>query len=178
MAEEAAKSVAELPTESATTPVVNEPRRGTGSLDSLRLLGEDLECTISYDDPAQQATVEGTYFVSNGDLRGDFLTASPDLSGQILSSMILVNETMYVWSEIEGALYGVQFDLALLTDTTVETSEPIELDAEVTYDCQPWPNVDRTIFDPPSTVLFQDMNELMQAGMEYGTLYEEPVELR
>jgi hypothetical protein len=114
----------------------------------------------------------GTYFVSDGSMRGDFLTAAPDMSGEILSSMIIDAGMMYVWSEIEGGMYGVKMDLSKVADTEVESREPVSMDATVDYDCKPWLIVDRTVFVPPATVLFQDMSQLMQGGMEYGTIYE------
>jgi hypothetical protein len=106
-------------------------------------------------------------------MRGDFLTPTPDLSGQVLSSMIINDSYFYVWTEIEGQSYGIKTDLSLPSDATLDAREPVPLDDIVMYNCKPWKNVDRTVFVPPSTVLFQDSNELMQGGMEYGTIYEE-----
>lgn len=160
-----------LPTTEAEA-IKPEPRQGVGTLTALRLLGENLECTISHEDENTQSKVEGTYFVSAGDMRGDFLTEAPDLSGQVLSSIIIKDNMMYVWSEIEGDLYGMKVDLVLVEDDSVKTNEPVSLDANVVYDCKPWPNVDRTVFDPPSSVLFQDMSVLLQGGMQYGTIYD------
>lgn len=172
MAEEAKESADELSAESTKTPAVAEPREGTGTLEYLRLLGEDLECVILYEDTERQHTVEGTYFVSAGSMRGDFLTESPDLTGKVLSSMIIDGQDMYVWSDIEGQLYGMKVDLSLTANGVVDTHEPVALDKAVRYDCKPWPNVDRTVFTPPATVMFQDMSTLMQSGMEYGTVYD------
>ncbi len=172
LASEAESTMEELGVASGETEVTAQPRQGTGSLDYLRLLNENLECTVSYTDATEGSKVEGTYFVSDGSMRGDFLTAGPDLSGTILSSMIIDSGMMYVWSEIEGEAYGVKMDLASVNDSDVSANEPIALDAAVEYDCKPWREVDRTVFVPPSTVLFQDMNEIMRGGMEYGTVYE------
>ncbi len=173
MVNEAEDVLAELSVEADDKAAAPVARQGTGSLEMLRLLGEDLECTIAYTDAEQGSAVEGTYFVSGGSMRGDFLTESPDLSGQILSSIVIDDKNMYVWSEIEGQTYGMKMDLSLVDDPTYDAREPVALDAAVTYDCKPWRNVDRTVFVPPSTVLFQDMSEMMQAGMEYGTVYED-----
>ncbi|MEN9922440.1 MAG: hypothetical protein RL097_717 [Candidatus Parcubacteria bacterium] len=173
MADEAVEVAAELSLESASTTVVSAVRQGSGSLEMLRLLGEDLECTVVYIDSNEETTVEGTYFVSAGNMRGDFLTPTPDLSGQVLSSMIINDSYFYVWTEIEGQSYGIKTDLSLPSDATLDAREPVPLDDIVMYNCKPWKNVDRTVFVPPSTVLFQDSNELMQGGMEYGTIYEE-----
>lgn len=175
MANEARESTEEFSVESATAPAVALPREGEGTLEFLRLLGEDLECTIRYEDTEEQRVVEGTYFVSDGSMRGDFLTESPDLSGQVLSSMIIDGQNMYIWSDIDGQQYGMKVQLASVVDPAVDTREPVALDEAVRYDCKPWPAVDRTVFTPPATVIFQDMSTLMQSGMEYGTIYKSDV---
>lgn len=157
----------------AATTTEQEPIAGTGSLADLQARGEALECTITYTDPDAETAVEGTYFVVNEKQRGDFLTESPDLSGEILTSMIIADETMYTWTEIEGEQYGMQVDLTSMAESEVDANEPVPMDAAVEYTCTPWVNVDNTIFLPPSDVIFRDLSELMQGGMEYGTLYEE-----
>jgi len=154
----------------------NELIEGNGSLESLRLLNKDLECVISYVKSDETSTIEGTYFVSEGNLRADFLTESPDLAGQVLSSMIINENMMYVWSEIEGELYGMKKDLSLKLDSSSDMGEPVSLDQGVKYNCKAWENVDRTVFVPPSKVLFRDMGEIIKTGMEYGTVYKEEVE--
>jgi hypothetical protein len=174
-ASNAAKEQAAFSVESEQAEVVQkiEPRKGVGSLDSLRLLNENLECKISYTPSEESSVIEGTYFVSKGNMRGDFLIPSPDLSGQVLSSMIIEGTTMYVWSEIEGETYGVKMPLSLLSDNSIETNEPVALDVDVAFDCVEWEYVDTTVFIPPSDTLFQDTSSLLGSGMEYGTLYEQ-----
>lgn len=178
--QEADKEVKEL--SSDTSGVISseqkpEPFSGQGSLQSLGLLGQDLECTIKYSNDKEGSTVEGTYFTNGGDIRGDFLTDSPDLTGQILSSMIVRKDegVMYIWSEIEGQSYGVKTTIFPTENAkeNVSPQGPVSLESEVVYDCKPWPNVDRTVFDPPANVLFRDVSELINNGMEYGTTYEE-----
>lgn len=148
------------------------PFAGTGSLSSLRDLNENIECTISYKPNEQAEVTEGTYFVSEGKIRGDFLVESPDLTGKILSSMIIDGEFLYSWTEIDGQAYGAKIAVSKLNEQSNNVNQPMSLDTDVKYNCKPWDNVDGSIFLPPSKVLFQDMNELQKAGMEYGTTYE------
>lgn len=167
------KATAEQTEPSATaTSSEREPFSGTGSLRELQARGEALECSITYTDATTESDVSGTYFVANDKLRGDFLTDSPDLNGQILTSMIIDGETMYTWTEIEGEQYGMQVALAAIETGDVDANEPVPLDADVEFTCTPWPDVDNTIFLPPSDVIFRDMTDLMQGGMEYGTIYD------
>ncbi len=167
------QSTEEMATNLETADENSVPENGVGTLEELRMLGQDIECSITYETDEYDQPVEGTYFVSNGDIRGDFLTPSPDLSGQMLSSMIVANEMMYVWSEIEGESYGMKMDLSMFDEEEAESSEPVSLDEDVQYECKEWENVDRTVFLPPGDVLFQDFGTMIQSGMEYGTVYDE-----
>ena len=153
----------------------NEPSEfsGTGTLETLRLRGENVECAISFTPDGGAEPIEGTFFTSDGKIRGDFLVPSPDLTGQVLSSMILDGSMMYAWTEIEGEAYGMKVDVSQFSQDGVETNEPVSMDKEVRYECKPWLSVDNSVFIPPTDVLFQDMSQLLQSGMEYGTVYEE-----
>lgn len=149
------------------------PESGTGTLEELMALGEDIECNITYQTEDSEEPIEGTYFVSDGEMRGDFLTPTPDLSGQMLSSMIMTDSMMYIWSEIEGETYGMKMDLSVLDEEEAQRNEPVALDEDVEYNCTEWENVDRTVFLPPEDVLFQDFGSTLNGAMEYGTIYEE-----
>ncbi len=165
-------SVPEVVTEEST-PL--EPFSGSGTLASLVGRGQSLECTIVYESP-NAPTVEGTYFVNDGRVRGDFLSKVPELGGDVLSSIIMADGEFYSWSEIGGQLYGVKTTATGAPGATEGTSAarpPVPDDATVTYDCRPWTQLDNSIFEPPSTVLFQDMSNLMDASMEFGTIYTE-----
>ena len=151
----------------------SKPRRGTGTLEYLRLLEENIECSIISRIDDNETEMEGTYFVSNGSMRGDFLTDSPDLSGQVLSSIIIDKDNVFIWSEIEGEMYGMKMSIPQVSDTELNTGLPVSINEEVNYDCKPWEAVDNTVFLPPSNVLFRDLNDLMNTGMEYGNIYEQ-----
>lgn len=153
-----------------------EPRSGVASLKELMNLGNNIECSISQKadgTEGENESFEGTYFVSNSSIRGDFLTQSPDLNGQILSSMIIDGSHMYMWSNIDGQSYGMKMSLSELNQHEEDDNNSISLSDEVEYNCKQWENVDNTIFLPPADVLFSDFGEHMKTGMEYGTIYAE-----
>lgn len=163
------------------TETQTEQLAGTDSLIDLKNIGRDLECKIVYLDEGTSSSIEGTYFVSDGMVRGDFLTDAPDLSGQVLSSIIIVDDQLYSWTELDGQSYGVKLLLNSLTEdnTTPNRPQPVPVptEAPLDYECKNWPNVDGTVFVPPSDVLFRDYSDLLQTGMEEGLLYESEVEL-
>lgn len=168
----------EMVSEDEVSEVEPSKLSGYGTLASLREFSDDLECNISYQPSELESVVTGTYFVSDGRIRGDFLTKSPEFGGEILSSVIIEGDYFYAWSEIEGKSYGVKMEVEAMNNTDFENNEPVPMDSEVRYNCAPWENIDNSVFNPPSEVLFRDVNDLMPAGMEYGTVYEEELNLQ
>lgn len=162
------------PTEQVSTASESVPLSGTGTLAKLLERGRALECSIEYTpDEAGAVAVDGTYFVSGERMRGDFLTTTAE-GEEYLASMIKDGDTLYTWSEIDGETYGMRIDMRELPDAEAEqpdTREPVPLDAQVTYDCTPWGNVDPTVFVPPDDVVFSDFSDVLDGGMEFGTVY-------
>lgn len=166
------------PVATSTVGTAPESERlfGTGSLTSLMALSRPLECGIRYTSDVTETAVEGTYFTAGGLLRGDFIV--PGLATGSVSSLIVRDETLYTWSVIDGQSYGMKVDLATLaavkqSETAPETNEPVPLDAPVKYDCVTWGTVDNSIFAVPTDVLFTNYTDIMNMGMEFGTIYEE-----
>lgn len=150
---------------------------GKGSLDELLKRNENLECNISYKANATSSEVmEGSYFTSNGKMRGDFMTK--DSGQEVLSSMIIKDNTFYSWSVIDGEKFGMKADMDQLQASGAENGQPkadngpVSLDQSVNYDCKPWNNVDGSVFEPPADVIFRDFGTVMNTGMEYGNIYE------
>ena len=164
------EAVAQLETQSESKSLELE-LNGFGTMNELLGKEKNLECQITTID--NTVASEGTFFVADKKIRGDFITDSPDLEGSALSSIIIVEGTMYVWTEIAGETFGVKSQLQTTTETDIQTQEPVGLDERVKYACQKWEQVDQSVFLPPSDVLFQDMSAILQGGMEYGTVYEE-----
>lgn len=153
-----------------------EPTAGVGTLSALLSLGQNLECSITYAASAiDQTETQGTYFTSAGKMRGDFVVSS---NGQdTVSSLIMRDGMMYSWTEIEGASYGMKITLAELeasknTQGAPVAQEVVPLEAEVEYNCKPWTVLDNSIFEPPTDILFRDFGEVVNTGMEFGTMYE------
>lgn len=151
-------------------PPLELPLSGVGTLQSLLDRKVSLECQIMYDSPDYEADVEGTYFVNNNKVRGDFIIAAPELGEQVVSSVIMDETDIYYWSVIDGESFGfVSSRAGAQNSEAVKKSEPVAMDADVRYVCKPWTVIDGSIYVPPSGVNFQDFGTLMEAGMEYGT---------
>ena len=148
-------------------------RTGYGTLADLQTWGEDLECTIFYENEVSETSAEGTLFISGEKIRVDSLTDSSEFEETLLSSMIMDGDNMYIWSEIEGELYGMKMSVSDINKPEFNNSETISFYSDVKYNCSNWTEVDATVFVPPSDVLFQSMEDILKGAMEYGTVYEE-----
>jgi hypothetical protein len=164
------EAVAQLENQSGTKAPEAE-LNGLGTMNDLLSREKSLECQITTID--NTVTNEGTFFVADQKIRGDFITESPDMQESAVSSIIVREDTMYVWTEIGGESYGVTFQMQSTNETDIQTQEPVKLDERVQYSCQSWERVDQSVFIPPTDVMFQDMSQVLQEGMEYGTVYEE-----
>ncbi|KKT80136.1 MAG: hypothetical protein UW75_C0005G0013 [Parcubacteria group bacterium GW2011_GWF2_44_8] len=166
----------EVTTEEQTNEEVKIPMSGNGSLSALLAFGQNLECSIEYTPQVEGgAATQGTYFTSRGRMRGDFVVDS--MGTQMVSSMIIDDESMYSWSEIDGQKYGMKMTLSELEtsqtdDTAPEANEAVPLDESVKYNCKPWVNIDGSIFEPPTDIIFTDYSAVVDMGMEFGTSYE------
>lgn len=156
------------PREQSTSEIeglVKEPQSGVGTLAELSEREGPLECSFFYRGSDLTEPIEGTFFLRNGRVRADFLQEDESL-GQIVTSYVLWDEALFVWSDIQGEMYGVQVDLA--SESSVETPLPIPRDETVRYSCQDWVRIDDSVFEVPGTVLFKDASN---ASIEYGTIY-------
>lgn len=166
-------------TTSSTTPDTTSseekevPLTGKSMLGDIMRLGKNLECTITLPGAGSTPSSEGTAFFSGGKLRGDFM--STDNGTSTVSSMIISEDILYTWSSLEGATYGVKVDLKKQAADTegLDAREPVGLSDEVRYNCMAWAPVDKSVFAPPSDILFQDLGEIQAGGMEYGTTFEQ-----
>lgn len=153
--------------EGVAVPEGEETFSGVDTLLGLQAMNQSLECQVVFDQPGD--AIEGTLFSNQGNIRTDFLVPAPEFGGKILSSMIVGGGAMYVWSEIDGQLFGFKTSVQQRQANGVGTREPVPLDAEIRYTCSPWDVVDGSVFIPPTTVSFQDASAAIDAGMEYGT---------
>jgi len=159
-----------------TIPEEELSSSGTGTLESLMARGANLECNITYTPEGGAEDISGTYFTSQGKVRGDFIVASNNTD--IVSSIIMRDEKLYSWSEIDGEKYGMLIDLKAmeaqkLNGEVPDTKEPVPLDSPVKYECKAWTSLDGSIFEPPTDIVFRDFSNIMDAGMEFGNIYEE-----
>lgn len=147
-------------------PKVLEPFTGYGTLGSLKAFEASVECSVTYKASTVEPEVEGTYFIHDGMVRGDFIVPAPELGEQVVTSIISDETTFYVWTEINGQSFGSK--TAIDNSESLAAQEPVPRDSKVQYACKAWTQIDGSIFEPPARVTFRDQATMIQGGMEYG----------
>lgn len=138
---------------------------GVSSLADLANTTRPIECTIQYRPTPNSDEITGSFFVAASNQRGDFVLTDETL-GEIVTSFIMTDDTLYVWSLIDGEQYGVK---TVTAERNTIASVPVPDNVPVRYSCEGWEAVDVSIFNPPSDVLFRDSSQLQA---EFGTIYE------
>ena len=150
---------------------------GKASLVDLLNRNANLECSIVHEtDTVVSEQVEGTYFTSRGRLRADLVLAE-QVTPQ-LTSIIMKDDWLYVWTEVMGEKYGMKMSWQKLAEVESNPDIPqantsVPFYSPVNYSCSPWLVVDGSIFEPPSDILFKDYETIVGGGMEMGTIYED-----
>ena len=142
-----------------TTPINTDNSQNTmfeaKSLHDLLTIGENQTCVFT---DATTGT-NGTVYITNGSMRGDITTL---VNGTNTGShMIITDNTFYAW--MTGQTSGVKASLDELNNvTTNPTTQSIDLNKQVDYDCDSW-SVDTTKFTVPATIEFTDMTSIMKS---------------
>lgn len=151
-------------------PAARESFTGAGTLYSLLTRGDSLECAITYIPNPLEPEVMGSMFTNEGQVRGDFVVPTPDLSGQMVTSIIISEGTVWQWTDIDGELVGSQRQADFTSASLARLVAPVGFDTEVQYSCLSWSQIDNTIFEAPSTVLF---TSAATAEFEEGVIYKD-----
>lgn len=159
--------IEQVSVEGVGVPEGKQAFSGVDTLASVQTKGKDLECQIVYEQANEGGVIEGTYFTSRGNVRGDFIVPAPDFGSTVVSSMIVDGSSLYVWSKIGDDTFGFKSDIT--NKSEIDSNEPVPLDAQVKYTCTQWENVDGSVFVPPVDVVFKDLRRVIDSGMEYGT---------
>lgn len=142
---------------------------GSQSMFDLLERGGSLECSINYT-PDLESAVMGNFFTNEGKFRGDFVLEAPGTDIQTVVSIIIAEDTIWQWIEVDGEAYGAKQEIDFSPEAKEKLVAPIGFDTDVEYNCLTWLAVDRTIFEPPQDVLFTDA---VDAEFEEGVVYEE-----
>lgn len=125
-------------------PKILDERSGSSSLQELLSLGGNRRCAVAIED--QNFSAKGEVFIAEDQIRVDFVSGVADQT--IVSSMIQTGGTIYTWTNMFGQ--GFKF---LVSDVEAGIPGP-DLSVGVTYECEPWEEIDRTKFALPEGIEF------------------------
>ncbi len=143
---------AEVASNSETASQASSSSTESGSIKSLIAAGKSQKCTYSVQGESG-ATSEGTIYVGDGKMRGDFTASS--MSGQ--SHMINMGNTTYMWSDDGKMAIKMAFDPnAAVANTNANSQQQASLEENHDFKCEGW-TIDGSKFELPSGVTFNEL---------------------
>lgn len=147
-----------------TIPAVPKTDSATsfsGSLADLLGMSDSKKCTMTI--PKADGSISGTYYISEGKVRGTMLTSTKGTSGkttQIEMNTLVDKEYMYFWMD-KPIAYGSKTSLTKLQEagknlgskTPTTTPQVPDLASKQLYDCQSW-IADPSMFVVPTNINF------------------------
>ena len=144
----------------------DKPASSQSSLKSLKDLiasGQAQKCTFK--DKSAAVDVEGTTYIANGKMRGDFNSAIGE--NNIMMHMIVIDKTNYTWMDGQTTGYKMVFDPANMEAPT-GTQQSVDVNKLIDYNCSNW-TVDSSVFTPPSNVKFSEFGAVTAPTGSTGT---------
>ena len=122
---------------------------GEQSLTELLALGTAQTCTFS-----QVEGGEGTVYIANGKMRGDFTSLADGKT--MVSHMISDGTTAYTW--IDGMPTGFKM---MMNAAQVAGQQPgtVDVNQKLAFNCSSW-SADASVFTPPAGMQFNDLTAL------------------
>lgn len=129
-----------------------ENSRGMGTFAELVAGGGSRTCTVTVNTDGHSS--EGTVYIANGHMRGDFTST---VNGQSMTAhMIQADGYMYSWSDAVNQGVKVSLAQAQQQQGAPTQNQGIDPNAQVDYDCSAW-IADESKFDVPSNVTFMEL---------------------
>ena len=143
-----------------------------GTLQELMKKGKAVKCSFELDNNGFLTT--GSYYIDNETpmTRGD-ISMTMEIEGEekeIVNHTIFKDEKVYSWQDGEknGMIFNADEDTSEdeeLEEIQEESDEFDYSNEEIDFDCVNW-KIDKSVFDLPKEVNFEDITEKMQEYME------------
>lgn len=137
---------------------------GIGSLKDLLARGKNITCTFTYAS-SEEGNYSGVVYVAGNDMRGDF---EIEIEGESFGTHIINSEgTGYTWGDSPFGSMAMMFEINeedgdFFSSDTSDSDGEVNYDQDVDYKCSSW-RVDRSKFQPPSDITFQDFSAQLDA---------------
>jgi len=138
-------------------PTTSANSANNTTLAGLLALGQNLRCSFNAKGTSGTST-QGTFYVSSGNVRGDFVVKNTD-GKETQMSMIRNGDENYIWGP--SLPTGIKMKLSLdKLAANEQTNQFANVNQKTNYNCVPW-GVDSSLFTPPSNVKFTDVGSMM-----------------
>lgn len=141
------------------TPTSTESQSQAKSQTQPQSLKEILSAGISqkcsYDFELEGNSSRGEVYISDSKIRADFVTVTTDKSTN--THMILDNNLYYLWVDGQVNGFKMSFDPNAVSSDQSPTSNQIDWDQKLSYNCSPW-IADQSKFVLPSNITFQELS--------------------
>lgn len=128
----------------------DEGGAGASTFAALVAGGGSRTCTVTMD--TNGSSSEGTVYISDGKVRGDFTSS---VNGQSMTAhMIQADGYMYSWTD--AVAQGVKVSLSQAQKSGTTQNQGVDPNAQVDYDCSAW-MADSGKFAVPSNVTFMEL---------------------
>lgn len=135
----------------------NSSSSGVRSLNELLAVARPQQCTFS-DTVDATASTQGTMYIADGKMRGDYTSVS---RGQSTQAHVVANQQeAMVW--LEGSTTG--YRLALSAATANAGPAALDPNKKINFDCGAW-QPDERVFVPPTNVTFTDVRAVLQGSV-------------
>jgi hypothetical protein len=125
---------------------------------SLRdFFGLTINQTCTFNDTESKSN--GTVYVANGRMRGDFTVESEEV--KMTSHMITDSEDVYLWFDNTEEGYKMKISDQEEYSDTDEDNKSVDLDKRVDYKCSNW-IVNDSFFQLPAGKNFRDLSAMME----------------
>lgn len=137
---------------------------GIGSLKNLLARGENITCTFTHAS-SEEGSYSGVVYVAGDDMRGDF---EMEIEGESFGTHIINSGgTGYTWGDSSFGSMAMMFEIDeedgdFFSSDASDSDGGVDYDQDVDYKCSSW-RVDRSKFQPPSDVTFQDFSARLNA---------------
>jgi len=146
--ENSSDTISPASSETSSEETSNSSNEGSGTIANLFSKTGNFQCTVSSPDPS--AVSNGTFYISNGKVRGDFASTIPDF-GSVESHMIRDTEYVYVWTS--SAPQGMKIKMDAYSSGSMPGGDGLRPTSKIDYDCKPW-TLELSKFTPPSGITF------------------------
>lgn len=147
-----------------TSPTSANPANNT-TLAGLLALGQNLRCSFNVKATSGEST-QGTFYVSNGNMRGDFVMKNT-AGKENQMSMIRNGNENFIWGPALPTAIKMNLSLDKLA-ANAQTSQFGNVNQKTNYNCVPW-SVDASLFTPPANIKFTDIGQMMAPQATTGT---------